>query len=212
MFNPIKLLLADDHEVVVQGLVSVLNGRPEVEVVAQAANGEQVLELLKHHPIDVVLLDIEMPILSGLETLKILRSDYPHIKVIAFTIYSGRDLFAMLDAGVDGYLLKSSSMQELIKAIVRVYDGESYFSPELNKQMGDYEFAKKNGKYIENGFTPREIEIIKLIADGYSSIEIAETLFISKATADTHRKNILAKLGINKISGIVRYAIENKLV
>lgn len=207
----IKLLIADDHPVVLNGLVSIFADYDEIQVIGTATNGEEVLAFIQNATPDVLLLDIEMPVLGGLDTLKRLKSMQSDIRVIAFTIYSGKDLYDMLDAGVDGYLLKSTGIEEMIDAIKKVSAGENYFSKSLTIQLQNH--SKIN---LELGkvqlLSSRELEILTLIAFGNNANEIAEMLHISKLTVHSHRKNCMEKLGISRIAGLVRFAIENNLL
>ncbi|MBX7150245.1 response regulator transcription factor [bacterium] len=217
--NKITILLADDHPIVRSGLRSLLSSQPEFEIIGEAENGEEAIEAIKRLKPAIALLDISMPKLSGTEAAKIISQKYSHTKVIILTMieeeaYIGK----VIEAGAYAYLLKDSGNDEIIKAIHRVVQGEKYFSQSAYDLIGR-QFSKKNikSKDVENDnvintLTAREKEILGLIAEGLNSQQIAKKLFLSPRTIETHRSNLMHKLRIHTATGLVRFAIENKIV
>jgi DNA-binding NarL/FixJ family response regulator len=210
--NEIRLLLVDDHHVITDGLKSLLNNQPGIRVSATASNGKEALEVVKVLDIDLVLMDIDMPVMNGLDATKLIKKIKNPPRVIILSMHSEKGMVEELIAfGVDGYLLKNTGKDELINAIKTVMTGNKYFDSDvtlslLNKSTTDSK-AKK-----DHNLTEREIEILKLIAEGYTNKEIGEKLFISHRTVDTHRTNLMRKLGTNNIAGLIGFAIKNKLI
>ncbi len=207
----IKLLLADDHQIVLDGLKSLLKDVAHLKVVGESLNGVAALGQVPLVQPDVVLLDIGMPILDGIETAIRLKNQYPHIKILICTTYSdAHKVKKCLQAGVDGYLLKGSGRATLLDAIEQVMQGTTYYDEKIVKVVMESFNKKRKGQNVE--LTKREIEIVRLIAKGKSTKEIAEEFFLSPRTVETHRKNIFSKLGINKVAALIRYAIEQELL
>ncbi len=209
--DKIKILIADDHHLVRKGFVALLNEMVEVEVVGESANGKEVIQLLKGgvRP-KIILIDYEMPILNGLETLKLIKSDYFGIKVIILTMLQDKELVeACLKSNADGFLFKNISFDELKLAINKVSNGEKYFNSEVALILSGQNESHMSGN---NKLSTRELEIVKLVAEGKTSIEIGLILFISPRTVDTHRNNIMQKLELDSIPGLVRWAIKNKII
>ncbi|PIB36198.1 hypothetical protein BFP72_12740 [Reichenbachiella sp. 5M10] len=203
----IKVLIADDHEVIVEGLKALLSGEPELEIVSHAHNGHQVLAQLEMNAIDVVLLDINMPELDGLETTKLIRQDHPKVKVLILSMYNKPEFIRhLIEIGAHGYVLKNTPKKELIEAIQNVHHGIEHFSEEIKDTI--MKNLKTKGHVGEAYLTDRERDIIRLLADGFTTNEIAEKLFISVHTVDTHRKNLLTKLNQKNIASLIRYAVE----
>ncbi|MCA1761588.1 MAG: response regulator [Cryomorphaceae bacterium] len=210
MKKTIRLMIADDHQVLLDGLVMMLNSSDKIDVVTTASNGRVVLEKLPDCEVDVLLMDIQMPELDGYETAKIVSEQHPNVKVITLSMHSERIYIErMYDAGVSGYLLKSAGKEEIITAIEKVYGGETYFSSEVAVAM----LSKPGGKkttITASSLTRREKEILGLIASGMTNPEIAEKLFLSTDTIKTHRKNMMRKLNVNNTAALVKFALENK--
>ncbi len=207
----IKILVADDHHLVRKGFVALLNEMSEVEIVGESANGNEVLQVLKRgvRP-NIILMDYEMPILNGLETLKIIKSDYFGIKVIILTMLQDKELVeACLKNNTDGFLFKNISFDELKLAINKVASGEKYFNSDVALILSGQSESHISG---HNKLSTRELEIVKLVAEGKTSTEIGSLLFISPRTVDTHRNNILQKLELESIPALVRWAIKNKII
>ena len=210
--NNVRILIVDDHQMLIDGIKSLLRKEKHIQVVAEALNGEAALEILKEKEIDLVITDINMPGMSGTELTKQIKEKYPDIKVMVLTMYNERGIVSeILMNEAEGYILKNTGKQELLDAIAKIIDNGTYYSNEVMNIM--MENVKKEKKIAENtkSLTPREIEIIKLITKEYSSAEIAEALFISPRTVDTHRKNILQKTNSKTLVGLIRFAFENNL-
>ena len=212
----IKIMIVDDHQVVVEGLKTILKDIPEFKIVATASSGNEALGLAKKNSPDVVLMDISMPELNGIETTSRMHSENPGVKVIALTMHNDKGMInKMLMAGASGYVLKNTSQKELIEAIKKVSGGGKYFSSDITLTL-----IEKNSSHVipvkdsmgKTELSDREIEVIKLIAQGYSSREIGEKLFISPRTADKHRTNVIQKLQVKNIADLVHYCMKNNLL
>jgi DNA-binding NarL/FixJ family response regulator len=213
----IKIVLADDHELVREGLKNVLEQQKGFKIVAQAANGKEAVEKTAAYKPDVVLLDISMPVLSGVETVKILRHDFPHVKIIMLSMHNdAAHINQCIDNGADGYLVKSEGSAEMIKAITTVMDGRQFFSAEATKVILESALklrAQKNSQHSTiDELTDREKEVLKYIATGASNHEIADTLFISFRTVETHRANLMKKLYAKNSIELVNKARQRALV
>ncbi len=209
----IRVLVADDHHVVREGLVMILKSAPDVEVVGEAADGEQAVAMVERLQPDVVLMDLSMPVLSGLEAIRRLRKAGNPVKILALTIHESEDYIAHgLRAGVNGYVVKRAAAHELLSAIRAVARGESYLHPSIVKVvLGGYLQRMEHGQE-EPLLTEREREIVRLIAEGYKNREIASRLNISLKTVETHRANIMQKLNISDRVQLVRFAIRTGLI
>ena len=207
----VKLILADDHQLVRHGFRSLLESLDFVEVVGEAANGQEVIDLLrsgKHA--QVILMDVEMPVLDGLSATEQISRDFLGVNIIMLTMLNVREVIqAAVEKGAKGFLFKNASQTELREAIRRVAEGGTYFSSEVASILLNTPHPSMNAPL--NQLSEREIEILKLVAEGYSSTEIGEQLFISPRTVDTHRNNLIQKLNVNGIVGLVRFAIQHKL-
>lgn len=203
----IKVVIADDHQMIIDGIRSLLSGE-DIEVVGEAADGQALLDLLTRTSADVVLLDINMPVLGGLEVTEVLKSKYPDLKILVLTMYNKPEFIRQLiGMGVNGYLLKNTGKDDLLTGIRKVQGGENFFSAAVSDTL--ISSMRTNMSANEPQLTKREKEVLRLIAKGLSTIEIAEQLFVSTHTVDTHRKNLLGKLGLKNTAGLVRYAFEN---
>jgi len=209
----IKVLVADDHEIVRYGICSVISTADDIEVVAEAPNGEEAVQRFKEQDPDVCILDIAMPDLNGIETTREIRSYDAHAKIMILTMHLNEEyLKQALNVGALGYLLKNSSKKELLEGIRKVAKGEKVFSEPISKMMAERYIrqARHNDREKESvNITNREKEILRLIVDGYTSHEIAQILHISPRTVDTHRANLMQKLDIKNTAALVRYAIEH---
>lgn len=207
----IKLILADDHHLVRQGFRALLESLDSVEIVGEAANGQQVIDLLrsgKHA--QIVLMDAEMPVLDGLAATEQIMRDFLGVRVIMLTMLNTKEIIQKaVEKGVKGFLFKNASKHELSEAIRRVAEGETYFASEVASVL--LSPAKSSTNSILEQLSEREIEILKLVAEGFSSTEIGDKLFISPRTVDTHRNNLIQKLNVHGIVGLVRFAIQHKL-
>jgi len=213
----IRVLLADDHTVVRQGLRALLAAEEDIEIVGEAENGRQAIQLVKKLLPDVAVIDIAMPVLNGLEATRQITRSVPATKVLILSSYSDDEYVQQLtEAGAAGYLVKQTAANELIKAIREAQRGNAYFSPAIAKRLRDQcregFGGGGSGKKRAGHLTTREAEVLQLIAQEFSNGEIAEKLFISIRTVDTHRRNILEKLQVKNTAGLVKYAIEKALI
>lgn len=205
----IRILLVDDHQIVLDGVKALLDDLDGFDCVATANNGQKALDLLKVFDIDVILMDIDMPVMNGMEATKAVKRDFPNVKVISLTQHSERGMVKQLLAcGSDGYLLKNIDQDELAMAIRKVNGGQNYFSSEVTMSLA-CKAVEKSSTGADVEITEREIEILTLIAEGFSSKQIGEKLFISSRTVDTHRTNLMNKLDIHNIAGLIRFALKN---
>jgi DNA-binding NarL/FixJ family response regulator len=208
----IKILIADDHQVFIDGMSSMLSQVDEFEVIGSATHGEQLIQQVVALQPDVVLSDIQMPGMDGIEATQVIHKSYPSVKIIALTMLNETMFIKkMLEAGAYGYVLKTTDKNELIKAIRQVAAGEKYFSQEVTAQLMNNFSDKKSASPLE-ALTRREREILAMIAQGLTDKEIAEKFFLSPLTVTTHRKNVLSKLGLKNKVELTRFAIEHKLV
>lgn len=213
----IKILLADDHQLFLDGLSALLAQIASVEIVAAVGDGAQLLEKLKESEGDLVIVDLHMPVLGGLETTKMIRELYPAVKVLGLTMDNEVDSIQdMLEAGASGYILKNTGKAELETAILQVMKGEVYLSQSLSNQLAQRLLLKKKAVVEEacelDMLTEREIEILKMVALENSNTEIAEKLYISPKTVETHRKNLMKKIGARNSLGIYKFALKHQLI
>jgi len=209
-----QVILVDDHALFRNGLKLLLTHSGEVEVVAEASNGQEFLNIIGSFPDSVVLMDIEMPVLNGIEATSKSIELFPEIKIIALTMFSEKAYyFKMIEAGVKGFLIKDSEIDEVLNSIKKVANGENCFSNDLLLSIVKdiNQIQNRSANNIEN-LSEREIEILKLVCQGQSNQEIAETLFISKRTVDKHRSNIMEKTGCKNTASLVMFAIKNSLI
>ena len=211
----IKVLIADDHKVFREGVASLLNDIPDIEVVGQAADGREVLEKISRTSPDVILMDIAMGETGGIETTRLVKQKNPGIKVLVLSMHSeSLYIIKMLEAGASGYLLKDAGSAEMVTAIRAVEAGDTYYSRQVSDVLIEHftRGARPKSSREKVPLTRRELEILQLIAEEYSNAEIAEKLFISIRTVDTHRRNLLEKLGLKNTAGLVKYAIKLGLI
>jgi DNA-binding NarL/FixJ family response regulator len=212
----IKVLIADDHPFVIDGLKVNLKDVEGITVIADTKNGAEALRIAEYLQFDIALLDINMPVLDGIETTRQMLAKYPKVKVIALSMYKEKAAVNnMMEAGASGYVLKNADKDELIEAIRKVAAGLNYFSSDLTLTLLEKDsttLVKSKDKNTSDNLTDREVEIVKLIAQGMSGPEIAEKLFISNRTVDAHRRNIIDKLKLKNVAGIIRYALQNGYV
>lgn len=212
----IKLLIADDHKLLRQGVITLLNSNPDLEVVGEARDGKETVEKARELKPDVVLMDIGMANLNGLEATRQIKKHNPSIKVLILTIHRNEEyIFQSLQAGASGYLLKDTAVEDLISAIQSVYKDDSFLSPGISRTVIDAFLRKSTSDRVPTAFdtlTPREREILQLIAEGHSNPEIAKKLYISKKTVEAHRSHIMEKLDIHDVVDLVKYAIRKGIV
>jgi DNA-binding NarL/FixJ family response regulator len=212
--KPIRVLLAENHTLVRAGFRSLLGNLPGIQVVAEAGDGREALRLIENHQPDVVLMDISMPGLNGLEAAARVAREFPNVRVIILSMHANEEyVLQALRAGVAGYLLKGAGPAELELAVTAIARGEMYLSPSLSKQViADYVRRIGDESSSLERLTPRQREVLQLIAEGHTTQEIARILGISVKTVETHRAQLMEQLDIHDIAGLVRYAIRVGLV
>jgi DNA-binding NarL/FixJ family response regulator len=217
--NPVKtirILLVDDHTVVRQGLRALLKAEEDIEVIGEAENGRVAVQFVRKNPPDVVIMDVAMPLLNGLEATRQILKMAPATRVLVLTSYSDDDCVQQLtDAGVSGYLIKQTAANDLVKAIREVQKGNAFFSPTIAKRLRDQcREAFANGQPVKKNIelTSREAEVLQLIAEGFSNKQIAGELGISIKTVEKHRQQVMNKLNIHDVAGLTRYALTRGLV
>jgi two-component system response regulator NreC len=212
----IRVLVVDDHTIVRDGICALLALAGDIEVVGEAANGRDAVDMARELAPDVVLMDIAMPVLGGLEATRRIHKECPGIKVVALTQFGDRDyVFPFIEAGALGFLTKASASSELTSAIRCVYRGESFLSPAVAKLMiEDYQQAAATRDRIDSydQLTDREKEVLKLVAEGYTTQEIATALVISPKTVEGHRTSLMAKLDLHNRIDVVKYALRKGLI
>lgn len=204
----IQIVIADDHKIMLEGLVSLTKEDKTIKIVDEVLNGQQVLEVLqKEKKVDVVILDIEMPEMDGIEATKLIRQKYPAVKVLILTMYNEIGFIRkIIEAGAHGYILKNKGKEELVYAIHKVYEGNEHFGEEVSKTL--INSMKTKGIAGEVKLTKREIDVLKLIADEYTTPMISKELHIAPTTVETHRRNLIVKTGVSSTIGLVRFAVE----
>jgi len=212
-----KVILVDDHKLFRDGLKFVINQMDDFEVVAEASNGLEFLRIIEEQSADLVLMDISMPELDGIQATKIATEKYPGIKILVISMFCDEEYYyQMIQAGVMGFVLKESGKNELESAITSVINGESYFSQKLLRDIIINIQAPGKTRKIqpesETKLTRREKEILKLICEGYSNAQIADKLFISIRTVEGHKSNLINKTGVKNTINLVMYALRNNLV
>ncbi|UOX34870.1 response regulator transcription factor [Flavobacterium sediminilitoris] len=207
--NTTKIIIADDHTMFLEGIMSLLNNVSEIEIVGKAVNGKEVLLLLEKTKTDIIVLDISMPEMDGIEVTKIIKKKYSNLKILILSTHSNSQMIAkLIRIGIDGYLLKNAEKDELLYAIQKINLGETYFSKEVAIIHNEYETNFKQNLATTTELSNREKEILILIAKQYTAAEIAEKTFISLNTVNTHKRNLLSKLNVKNTAGLVKYAIE----
>lgn len=214
MTEKIKVLIADDHTIVRSGVRLLLEGEPDIDVVGEALNGKEALELAAELQPNVILMDIAMPEIDGLEATRQIKERWPQIEVLVLTMHRSEEyFFEMLRNGASGYVLKAADTEDLVKAVRIVASGEVFLYPSLaNRLVKDYLDQIDRSGDAHSDLTPREEEILQFIVEGYSNKEIAEKLVISLSTIHTHRRNLMSKLGINNRRGLIQYARKHNLL
>ncbi len=211
----IRVLVADDHKVFREGIQALLEKVVDIEVVDEVSNGNEAIEKVSKGGIDVVLMDIDMGDTNGIDTTIKIKEQFPEVNVLVLSMHGEHSyVIRMLDAGAIGYMLKNAGKDEMVTAIRSVAKGDSYFSKDVSSILVEHLHKPTSIKKKKDDLplTDREIEVLKLIALEYSNPEIAEKLFISIRTVDTHRRNLLEKLGAKNTAGLVKYAVKNKLI
>ncbi|WP_298426047.1 response regulator transcription factor [uncultured Kordia sp.] len=200
----ITVAIAEDHQALIDGIMSYLEYEEDINIIGHANDGEALLKIVRRKQPNIVICDIRMPKMDGIIATSLIKKEFPHIKVLAFTMYDQAEAIRqMLDAGATGYILKNSPLKVVLEAIRTLYDNKSYYDAKLNIEQ----VSKNSSKSI---LSRREKEILALIAQRKTSQEIADLLFISKSTIDTHRKNMIQKLNLKGANELLGYAIEQK--
>ena len=212
----IRVFITDDHEIYLEGLALLLGKQEGIKVVGTALSGKDLLSRLKDIETDVLLLDVYLPDIGEEELLQSIRASRPDLKIIYLTLLRGtRYIHKLTRHNIQGYVLKNVLLDELVAALQTVHDGNSYFSKDINIGDRDEDFRNTitiEDKQIDEILSRRELEVLKLICREYSNAEIAEKLFLSVSTVETHRENLIAKLGVNNTVGLVKFALRNKLI
>lgn len=207
-----KLAIVDDHQIVIDGLRSLLKGYDQYEIVIESNHPETIPALLQKHQIDIMLTDVMMPVMTGVELARTVKKDFPSIKIIALSMNGEGSLVNQMieESDISGYLLKNIGQTEFINALNKIAAGGIYFSDEVLQEM--LKASERKQVSDDNKLTNREVEIVRLIEKEYSNKKIAEELFLSERTVETHRKNIFRKTKTNSVIGLIKYAYEHKLV
>jgi two-component system response regulator NreC len=214
--SKIRIIVADDHTIVREGVRLLLDAQMDMEVVGEAADGQQALTQVRKLKPDIVLIDISMPVLNGLEATRAIKREYPQIHVIVLTMYESDEyFFQVLDAGASGYVLKKAASADLAAAIRAVHAGDVFLYPSVARRLvADYLTRVKSGEEQSSydGLTPREREVLRLIAEGYTNQVIAEKLVISPSTVQTHRTRIMQRLNLHSRAELIQYAVRKGLL
>lgn len=206
--------MADDHEIMREGMCALLKKRSDIEIVGQAADGREAVQKVSELAPDIVIMDIGMPNLNGIEATRQMVLDNPKLKVMALSTHSDGTIVAkMLKAGASGYMLKESAFAELMEGIDSMIDGETYLCTKIARVIfNDYVNMLTNPKWTgTDGLSSREMEVLQLVAEGRTTKEIAKMLSVSVKTVDSHREHIMEKLGIHNIAGLTKYAVREGL-
>lgn len=207
----LKIYLVDDHQMLIDGLKALLEGESHITPMGESNSPTKALqEIIEYRP-DIVLTDINMPEMDGIELTKEIKKQCPEIKIIALSMYGERETISdMLKAGVSGYILKNTGKQELLNAIEKVSNGGTFFSEDVSAEMMKITSNPSNPKEIS--LSLREIEVIELIAKEYTNAKIADALFISERTVETHRKNIFRKTDTKSVIGLLKYCVDKRII
>ena len=212
----IRVMIADDHNMFVEGVESILEGHDHIQVVSKCYTGNEVFDRMPLDRPDVILLDINLPGMNGLEVCQKLNKEYPEVKVLALSMHNEESfVMEILKYGAQGYILKNTGKKELIHAIETIHAGQSYFSEEVTETIMKSLVNQRSGTKKSSALAPkisrREKDVLELIVKEYTTQEIADTLFISLKTVESHRRSLLTKLNVRNTAGLVRVAIENQL-
>lgn len=208
-----KIILADDHQFLMEGIAAVLKGMPGIEVLARAQDGGEAISLVQEHEPDLLIMDLNMPEVDGIEALKILKRIRPLVKIIILTNYNHQELIEEVrQLGADGFMAKNSTAEALKKLVTQVLDGQKVF-PSLNGKSDNNFERRFNDDFLKKyQLTPREVDIITLINKEMSSREIAQHLFLSEFTVQTHRRNIFRKLDVKNVAGLINFSKQHNLI
>jgi len=214
MNTPFSIIIADDHTMFLDGLISILSGEKSINIILTAKTGTQVLKYLRintNEKIDLVITDINMPEMDGIELNSAIKSEFPQIKTLVVSMLEdAKKIKALTEANVNGYISKNAEKAELLKAIKTILEGQNYFSLRIKQVLMEAMFSEKSEPEIS--LSKRETEVLKLIAQEFTTQEIADQLFLSKHTIESYRKNLISKLGVRNLAGLTRYAVEKGLL
>ena len=214
--NKIRVILAEDHTVVRQGLRLLLEQSDDIEVIAEVENGREAVKKTEQLKPDIVLMDIRMPILNGIEATRQIKKRFPDVKVLILTMHTAEEYISqILHAGASGYLVKKSAHHELLSAIKAIQKGNSYLSPLVSKKVVDKYLQKTKDHFEQDHYeklTTREREVFQLIAEGKSNKEIADLLFLSIKTVETHKTHLMKKLNLHTTVDLIKYAIQKGII
>jgi DNA-binding NarL/FixJ family response regulator len=211
----IRVLLADDHRILRDGIRALFDDQADIEVIGEAEDGQTTVKLVAQLQPDVVVMDIAMPLLNGLEATRQIQRDHPQVKVLILTMHENEEYIRqVLAAGALGYVLKDTAARDLLGAIRAVYQGEAVLSPAITRLViEDYlRWGDIRAEDTSDGLTPREREVLQLIAEGYTNKEIAEILSLSVKTIQSHRTNLMSKLDLHDRGELIKYAIQKKII
>ena len=211
----IRVVIVDDHQMFIDGIKGLLASKPGIQVVGEANNGVELIDVLTSTQTDVVLLDINMPKMDGSEALKHVVSNHPKVKVLMLTMHDTRHYIEkLIKSGAHGYILKNTGVDELVEAITTVNSGDVYYSAKVTQRVMEslQQKNKLDREMVDVSLTDREKDVLILIAQEFTTSEIGEKLFISHHTVESHRKNLISKLGVRSAAGLVKYAVQMGLV
>ncbi|HJS17887.1 MAG TPA: response regulator transcription factor [Anaerolineales bacterium] len=208
----ITVILADDHPVVRDGLCFLLDSQPDIKVVGMADNGHEAVQLAEKLNPDVAVMDIAMPLLNGIEATQQITATHPHIRVMILSIhFTSVHIQRALQAGAMGYLLKESAGEEVVEAIRTVHEGRRYLSRKIAETVVE-DYVRQGGSDVLEGLSPRERQVLQLIAEGKTSAEAAQILFLSVKTVETYRSRFMQKLGLKDMTALVKFAIQHGII
>lgn len=211
---PINTLIVDDHQLVLDGIKLMLQGHEEITVIAEAHNGQEAIDYVAAHEVDVVLMDLNMPEVNGIDACKAIKENKPEIKVMILSMISEHKMIkSVMKTGANGYMLKNSGQDEIIEAILKVNAGENHFDDRIIDIMMDPKnTAQVKSESLHPSLSRREKEILKLIVEEHTTAEIAKELFVSFGTVESHRRNMISKLGVRNTAGLVSAAYKYDLL
>lgn len=210
---PYKIILVDDHQLFLDGLKLVLRDHDQIEVTDTANSGEELFEILEEKEVDLVTLDIHLPGIDGVEIAKRIKAEYPSVRIIVISMYSHvSQVKRLVSVGVNGFVLKEKGQKELLRALEIVMDGDFFYSAEVMQILSGSQPSKQRNGVHKVSLTKREVEVLQCVVEGLTTPQIAEKLFVATTTINTHRKNIMEKLGVKNVAELVRYATEAGLL
>ena len=212
-----RVMIADDHEIMREGLRALLESHDNIEVIGEATNGQEAIDQVAALQPDIVLMDISMPVMNGLDATKAIKKANPKVKILILTMHEGEAyFFNILEAGASGYFIKGGSAADLVTALQVVDKGDVFLYPTMAKKLLVDYLQRSNNTGLEreslDGLTPREMEVLKLVAEGLNNQEIGTKLVLSPATVQTHRSNIMGKLNLHRRTDLTKYAIKHGLI